>query len=260
MAAAVSPHTETFRSHDLDLDSFKLIVKGQLVRGGTITMTATATQHSEDLFRPVLNVKELVKASGYRRPNDQSMSTVAHGLKRVALTVALGVGTDKLRFSASDLGKPVCLNDSITRFSLSHAKGKIAVTLGEHRNVGVDIDFPRSDKYRDIAPMVLSPLEQSLFEQSGFCNEFFIRRWTQKEAISKASGLGLSAEFSRFTTNDQARPILCPKSGKHFYVETIAVNGGYLSVASEGEKPGNLIIDFDPFVAAKTIFNQIEQI
>lgn len=239
------------------LDRLKSLVDRQLVEGGAITITATASDYSDGLFRPLLSLQEAEKASRFMRRRDQNMSTVAHGLKRMALTIALGVNVDQLIFSATDKGKPHCNNDQQTRFSLSHARGKVAVTLTSNREVGVDIDFPRSEKYRDIANMVLSPTEREEFRLAQFSSDFFIRRWTQKEAISKASGLGLGADFASFTINDNHQPVICPTTNKVFFVETTPLFGGYVSVACEGGKPENVIVDFDPYLTATRIFEKI---
>jgi phosphopantetheinyl transferase len=237
-----------------DLDAIKSLVDRQLTERGCITLTATASPENDAILQPLLNPQESNKANRFIHPKDRNMSRVAHGLKRMAFNLALGLPVEQLIFGASKNGKPHCCSDERTKFSLSHAGGKVAVTLSTDREVGVDIDFPRSEKYTEIAYMVLSLTEQEEFRKSQFNGDFFIRRWTQKEAISKACGLGLAADFTSFSANDCQQPVFCPASGTEFYVETTALFGGYVSVACVGGKPQNLIVDLDPFLLATRPF------
>jgi phosphopantetheinyl transferase len=122
--------------------------------------------------------------------------------------------------------------------------------------VGVDIDFPRAKKYRELSKRMLSPSEREDFINSAYSNDFFNRIWTQKEAISKACGLGMSLDFSRLIVNDCQLPVFCPTTGKEYFVETVPLFGGYVSVASEGSKPDNLIIDIKSCLALARIIEE----
>ena len=218
----------------------------KLVDGGSITLVANASEYNGALFKPLLSLGESEKARRQVHRNDQKMFAVAHGLKRMAFGIAIGINVDLLMFGHDGRGKPYCMNKTRIKFSLSHAGGMVAVTLAQDKEVGVDIDFPRPVICREIAHLVLSPSELEDFNKSSCKSDFFNRRWTQKEAVCKASGLGLSANFPGFTVNDQLLPVSCPITGKDFFVETAPMHGGYISVASEGRKPENLIVDIDP--------------
>lgn len=247
---------ENFTSIDGSLDAIKSLVDLQLAKSRCITMTATASQENDAVLAPFLTKLEFNRGNRFIHPKDRNMSRVAHGLKRLAFHLALEVPVENLIFGASKSGKPHCCSSEKTKFSLSHAGGKVAVTLSMDKDVGVDIDFPRSEKYTEIAYMALTSSEQEEFRKSHCNGNFFIRRWTQKEAISKACGLGLAADFTSFCANDNHEAVFCPASGENYYVETTAFFGGYLSVACARARPQNVIVDLDPYLSAVEFSNE----
>lgn len=232
------------------LGAIKSLIGQQLTKAHCITMTATASHLNDALLVPFLTRLEINRSNRFIHTKDRYMSRVAHGIKRLAFHLALEIPAEQLIFGASKSGKPHCCSSEKIKFSLSHAGGRVAVTLSMDKDVGVDIDFPRSEKYTEIAYMVLASSEQDEFRKSHFNGDFFIRRWTQKEAISKACGLGLAADFTSFCANDNHEPVFCPASNANYYVETTALLGGYLSVACAEARPQNVVMNLDPYLSA----------
>ncbi len=95
-------------------------------------------------------------------------------------------------------------------FNLSHS-GNVAVlvvsSIGRH--VGVDIEIPKPG--RDLLRLVdgfLSPAEQAQLPDvpQGDLQMWLLRRWSAKEAVAKAWGLGLSAGLRRIEIADGQPP------------------------------------------------------
>lgn len=100
-------------------------------------------------------------------------------------------------------GKPGLKNGAI-EFNLSHSHG-LALFAFARVAVGIDVECIRDDfEFASLLPLIATPREQNVFaglssEQAG-CQ--FFRLWTQKEAILKATGLGLSRSPAGFDASE----------------------------------------------------------
>ncbi len=92
-------------------------------------------------------------------------------------------------FHYSENGKPFLGNGSF--FSISHCKEAIAVALDD-QPVGIDIEsIRRFDP--ELVTRTMSLAEQKLIAASDRPDRAFIRLWTQKEAILKMQGTGITS-------------------------------------------------------------------
>jgi 4'-phosphopantetheinyl transferase len=86
-------------------------------------------------------------------------------------------------------------------FNISHSKEYLLVGAAEQIDIGVDIE-KINDKLdcMPIAKGIFSPEEFSLFTTYDKSKQLrsFYKAWVQKEAISKALGLGLAMGFNGF--------------------------------------------------------------
>ena len=151
---------------------------------------------------PLLCPEERTRALRFRRPSDRALFVQAHGLLRRVLSRHAAVAPEAWRFRAGPWGKPaLCpqqhpdLQD--LRFSLSHCAGQAAVVVAWAREVGVDVE--RVDALAqpaELAPSLLGAREWLEWLQTGddlpAQQHFLMTRWTLKEAVLKALGLGLT--------------------------------------------------------------------
>lgn len=139
-------------------------------------------------LRPLLSSDERLRADRFRFERHRAAYTVARATLRLILGDFLGRDPAVLRFVYGPHGKPRL--EGGPHFNLSHAEGLALYAVSEDVEVGVDLEFVREPP--DIGdPACVSP-------------EDFWRRWTRREALLKAEGVGLSGEAdeSRWTLRD----------------------------------------------------------
>jgi 4'-phosphopantetheinyl transferase len=134
-----------------------------------------------------LSPDEQARAARYRLERDRARFIVARARLRALLAERTGVSPSSLTFGYGENGKPF-LSGSDLQFSLSHCGDLAAYAFARRRQVGVDIEIetllPEADA---IASEYFSPDERKLYRRLGF----FVC-WTRKEALAKASGIGLT--------------------------------------------------------------------
>lgn len=146
----------------------------------------------------LLDAGEQARALRLRRPQDRVMFIQAHGLLRRVLSRYVPVAPAAWRFVTGPQGKPaLCPRAHATepalRFNLSHCADRVAVVVAHGREVGVDIE--RLDALAaadDLASLILAPAERHLLPAEAPARQrFLLARWTFKEAVLKALGIGL---------------------------------------------------------------------
>ncbi len=94
---------------------------------------------------------------------------------------------------------------SFPGFNISHS-GSLAVVVISDQNpeIGVDIEKKHSIKIEDFIGQMTRNEQETIFNSENPLDQFFIY-WTQKEAVLKAHGKGLSIPLRSFEVNeDQA--------------------------------------------------------
>jgi len=93
-------------------------------------------------------------------------------------------------FEYNEHGKPFLPDGPF--FSISHCKEGIAVAIDDEESIGIDIEgIRRVDS--DLIARVMNKEEQNLIASAETPERMFTRLWTQKEAIVKAQGVGISS-------------------------------------------------------------------
>ncbi len=97
-------------------------------------------------------------------------------------------------------------------FSISHADGLIAVAISPVGQLGIDLELVTDA--RDNSPTVdqLTHREQAWLHQHGEADRWsaFLKLWTAKEAVSKATGLGCGVDFHDIEIDVPAGRARCP--------------------------------------------------
>ncbi|MCC6304963.1 MAG: 4'-phosphopantetheinyl transferase superfamily protein [Rhodobacteraceae bacterium] len=142
----------------------------------------------------LLGADERGRAAAFRRAEDGRDFILAHALLRRALSACdPGTAPAAWRFAIRPGGKPR-LAGAGPAFNLAHARGLVAAAVGAAEPVGVDVESPGGDLAPGLAAEVLTAAEQ---EDLAACPaglpraDRFLRYWTLKEALLKATGEGL---------------------------------------------------------------------
>jgi len=112
-------------------------------------------------------------------------------------------------------------------FSISHSDGLIAVAISPVSQLGIDLELVTGA--RDSSPTVdqLTHREQAWLHQHGEADRWpaFLRLWTAKEAVSKATGLGCGLDFHDIEIQVTAGRARCPGGFLDFDQQTIEAHG-----------------------------------
>ncbi len=123
---------------------------------------------------------------------------------RSLLCGALDCRNHQLAFDASEHGKPFATvngHETPIGFNVSHSGQHGLVALARHGHVGVDVEERAPQRNLDVLiGAVLGPDERAEVTAAGGHRKLhlFLDLWTMKEALSKAHGMGLSLEVSKF--------------------------------------------------------------
>jgi 4'-phosphopantetheinyl transferase len=152
--------------------------------------------------------------------SDRAAYGAAHALLRWALYRASGLAPQRQRFATDGHGRPQWAAADSARglpsFNLSHARGLVAVAVGDTPAIGVDVESfgPRWLDRTELARSVLAAPEFAWTMQPADARgrgERFLRLWTLKEALVKAAGRGLSIPPGSFALSaEPPRLLACP--------------------------------------------------
>ncbi len=150
----------------------------------------------------LLSTDEIRRAEQFRFESDRDSYATAHVLLRTALSDRVPTRAPQdWRFEAEPGGRPElagALRATGLRFSLSHTRGLVACVVTSGLACGVDVEgLARGVDAAGLARRVLSPAERVRFAATPAADRQadFLRRWTLKEAYTKATGRGLSTPF-----------------------------------------------------------------
>lgn len=149
-------------------------------------------------FIDLLKDEELKKAFGYKTELDRRRSIVGRGILKVILSEITLLPVKDLHIRTGVNGKPELSEKHGVHFCLSHAGDRIAIVVDLEAQVGVDIErIDRSIEFDKLKEFLFHTNELNEFDQLGGEDQkaFFLKYWTQKEALLKATGQGLSGSM-----------------------------------------------------------------
>lgn len=179
-----------------------LILGSDEVHVWRATLDQTTSQIEN--FRHTLAADEQARAERFYFRRDREHFIVARGVLRALLGFYLNKAPECLSFRYSSHGKPALARESggdTVRFNLSHSRGVALYAVTRGREVGIDLEYIRSDleveqiaerffSCREIATLRALPIDLRTYA--------FFLCWTRKEAYIKARGEGLSLPLDQF--------------------------------------------------------------
>ena len=105
-----------------------------------------------------------------------------------------------LAFAKHEHGKPFLTSHSL-HFNHSHSQHYYALAISERvKDIGIDVEqLDRSVRFDALAQHAFHPEEYQIWQASED-EEYWFRVWTTKEAILKASGLGIRLDLNSLNT------------------------------------------------------------
>jgi 4'-phosphopantetheinyl transferase len=148
--------------------------------------------------RQSLSLEERARADRFHFDDHRRRFIAARGILRHLLGGYTGTAASDVQFDYGPHGKPsVRQAETTIRFNLSHSGELMVAALSSTAELGVDIEKDdRQIPATDISKRFFTPEEHAEVqqEQAEQRTGIFLRYWTAKEAVMKATGLGLSLD------------------------------------------------------------------
>ncbi|TQK52831.1 4'-phosphopantetheinyl transferase [Streptomyces sp. SLBN-118] len=180
--------------------------EAQALPGVELLWSGRVPDHIADaLARPhILDGEESTRLAAFVRDTDRDSYAVAHVTLRRLLGERLGLAPEAVPFSREPCthcggphGRPV-VPGSPVHFSLSHTSGLVMIALATGP-VGIDVEGVPGDIgiVADVAAQ-LHPKERAHLAALPTADRAlaFARCWTRKEALLKATGVGLNEDLA----------------------------------------------------------------
>src|SRR5690606_22225641 len=108
-------------------------------------------------------------------------------------------------------------------FNISHASGIVVCALARDARVGVDVEAIRPVRIADFNA-VFSPAAHAAIMNAAEPLHAFYHQWTQKEAVIKANGKGMSLPLAQLDVGAGGELVL---EGTRWYVQELLLGAGY---------------------------------
>ncbi|MEZ0612259.1 4'-phosphopantetheinyl transferase superfamily protein [Fibrella sp. WM1] len=187
-----------------------------------------AFQHS---FYTLLTTDEQLRANRFRQEIDRQRFMVGRGGLRWLAGQLLGQPAATVDLAVGEHGKPELVNSDGWHSNVSHAGEWVLWAFGQ-QPVGVDVEQLKAGfAYDELIPFCFGPAEQQALQQAGQPGDdahqrLFYTFWTRKEAILKATGLGLTDQLTAISVLDGGQTVLSSTIGAsgtwHIYSFPIA--------------------------------------
>ncbi len=178
-------------------------------------LEATAAVLQESLER--LPSWRRAEAEAYRQPIDMLQSATAYRLLCQLLSEATGQEVASPLFAYGAEGKPYLSEYPGYHFNMSHCRRAVMCMLG-NAPVGCDVEEIPSVIDHDVMSLCFSPQERERICQAERPTVEFTRLWTQKEALAKLYGTGLTDNIPHMLATPEAKAAefhttVCPERG-----------------------------------------------
>jgi phosphopantetheinyl transferase len=197
--------------------SLALPSQTQASQGNPKRQRGTIAQSTLDDSLSLLLPEEFRHADQIRHELSRAEFVTARALLRVILGHCLGIGPRRVVLRKTATGKPFVpdwCNPPRLRFNVSHSHGEILIAVARGFEIGVDVEPVRPlDDMDAVAAEFMTPGEALLYDISGEKKpETFFRVWTRKEALLKATGLGLQLPLRQTESLSRRVTIVRPNS------------------------------------------------
>ena len=154
--------------------------------------------------RAVLSNEEMRRSDRLRKGRVQNQFVMGRWFLRTLLGKTLGLIPREVTIEMGAQGKlfTQAVGERSVSFNVAHSKDTILVALCQQGAIGVDLeDHDATVEAMGVAEAVFHPKEVARLAAYGNDRErlrAFYRCWTQKEAVAKADGRGMSLPFTCF--------------------------------------------------------------
>lgn len=146
-------------------------------------------------WQALITGPEQERANRFRQAADRNRFIAGRGLFRLIGSRITGQTPQSVSIRTSTFGKPFLTDAPDWHLSVSHSGDWIVLAVAQIP-VGIDVEWiNRRFAINDLVPVVLMHSEQQLFAIHPDQELFFYECWTRKEAIVKATGVGMTDDL-----------------------------------------------------------------
>lgn len=143
----------------------------------------------------LLQPDEQQRADRYRQVADRQRYIAGRGLLRILMGLYLDQPPAGVVIGIGPNQKPELTNHPDWHINVTHAGNWVLIAAG-HVPVGIDVEDYKPDfPVASLLPVTFGPDEQQHILMSSDAVSLFYRFWTRKEALLKATGLGVGADL-----------------------------------------------------------------
>jgi 4'-phosphopantetheinyl transferase len=161
----------------------------------------SAYEEHLDRLHSLLDAEEQARAERFRFTHDQHRFIIGHGLLRHLLSQRLNVSPESIHYARGPHGKPY-IPDVGLHFNFSDTKDAILIAVSEGSELGVDVEtMARSVDHMAVGEHYFTPEEVADIRDTPEPKRRFLELWTRKEAVLKASGVGIMDDLKVLRVN-----------------------------------------------------------
>ncbi len=144
----------------------------------------------------LLDADERARAGRFKQERDRERFITGHGRLRVLLGKYLGKPPEQLHLQRGEFGKPY-LEGHPLHFNMSDTKDAVLIAVAD-QPIGADIEtLHRHTDHEQVAGHYFSAAESESIRRAPEGKRRFLELWTRKEAVLKASGVGLMDDLKK---------------------------------------------------------------
>jgi 4'-phosphopantetheinyl transferase len=189
-------------------------------------------------YLSLLDTGERARAERFLHEVDRERYIFGHGLLRVLLGRYLNRPPGSIMLQRGEFGKPFLAGHPI-HFNLSDTKDAVLLAVATEP-IGADIEtMDRRTDHKSVAGHFFTPREVGSIAGTADGKRRFLELWTRKEAVLKASGVGIMDDLHSLEVGEAhntmtiVHPDFVRLAAPEYFVRTIHVGAEHVvSVAS----------------------------
>ena len=207
-----------------------------------VALWFTTLAASDDEFARMsawLSPTEHARAARFGRESLRRRYIIGRGCLRWVLGRTLGMSAAAVPIVRGERGRPKLDGIDGIDFNISHTEDAALIGIAHGMRIGVDIERADREVNADgLARKFLAPAEQATLAPLAADERRarFLRYWTCKEAMSKATGDGLAAPFREMELGLDRGIVLLngdpPYDPEHWQLHGIDISGGFVATVA----------------------------
>jgi 4'-phosphopantetheinyl transferase len=197
--------------------------------------TLDALRPRMEALRELLDPVEQERMARFRFEHDRERFVLGHGWLRELLGVYLKRDGSLVRIARGPFGKPY-LERKDLRFNMSDTKDAILIGFASGLEIGVDIEtMARTVDHGAVSKHYFTPAEIRVIESAGDqARKRFLEFWTRKEAVLKASGVGIMEDLRVLRVDGEVNNVMIDHeafgrmAAPEYHVHTWSAESGHL--------------------------------